>query len=309
MMMKLSCKNILFLCFIFVSTQQLFAEEIQCRPFEIIKVDFTGPDKFSNGVLWKVSGNDNEEKGYIFGTIHVDDQVILDLPDPVISSLKNAKHFAMEAIPLPEDAIEFSKLMFFTDGNRLDKLLPKDIFNKTESILKSYGLTREMVTHMKPWAAYIIMSYPASMNVVLDLHLLKMAQNNGAQVSGLESSSEQISIFSDIDINQQVRILVDTVCHYETLLTDMNELKKLYLERDLKGLYDYSQRYTFGDDFIYEKISQNLISDRNCRMVERMRKTLEKGQAFIAVGAMHLPGADGILNILEQNNYKVVRVY
>jgi len=150
MMMKISYKNILFLCFTFVSTQQLFAEEIQCRPYEIVKVDFTGPDKFSNGLLWKVIGNDDEEKGYIFGTIHVDDQVILDLPEPVISSLKNANYFAMEAIPLPEDAIEFSNLMFFADDNRLDKLLPKEIFNKTESVLKLYGLTREMVTHMKP---------------------------------------------------------------------------------------------------------------------------------------------------------------
>jgi len=307
--MKISYKKLLFLCVIFISTQQLLAEEIQCRPYEIVKVDFTGPDKFSNGLLWKVSGNDDEEKGYVFGTIHVDDQVILDLPEPVISNLKNSNYFAMEAIPLPEDAIEFSKQMFFTDGNRLDELLSEEIFNKTESILKVHGLTREMVARMRPWAAYIIMNYPANMKIVLDLHLLQMAQNNGAQVSGLESSREQISIFSDIDINQQVRMLVDAVCHYETLLTDINELKKLYLDRDLKGLNDYSQRYTFGDDSIYEKISQHLISDRNYRMVERMRKILETGKAFIAVGAMHLPGEDGILNILEQNNYKVVRVY
>jgi uncharacterized protein YbaP (TraB family) len=308
-MIKMSYKNILILFFIFVSTQQLFAEEIQCRPYEVIKVNFTGPNKFSNGLLWKVTGNNDEDKGYIFGTIHVDDQVILDLPEPVISSLKKANYFVMEAIPSPEDAIEFSNLMFFTDGNRLDTLLSKEIFNKTVSILEMYGLTRELIENMKPWAAYIVMSYPVNMKIILDLHLLQMAQNNGAQVSGLESSREQISIFSDIDINQQVRILVDTVCHHETFLTDMNELKKLYLERDLKGLYYYSQRYTFGDDSIYEKISQNLIADRNFRMVERMSKTLETGHAFIAVGAMHLPGENGILNILEQNNYKVVRVY
>jgi uncharacterized protein YbaP (TraB family) len=56
-------------------------------------------------------------------------------------------------------------------------------------------------------------------------------------------------------------------------------------------------------------MSSRLISDRNRLMVERMSGILDQGAAFIAVGAMHLPGEDGILNLLESMSYRIRRIY
>jgi len=296
------------ICLVLISFQQVYAQDLACRPYHLVEADFNGPEKYSKGLLWKIS-KEGKDVAYIFGTIHLDDQEILDLPEPVLTLLNSSDNFAMETIPTPGDAMEFSMSMFFMDGTRLDEILPDDIFSKTVSVLEKHSLSREMVTLLKPWAAYIIMSYPANMGIVLDFHLLELAQRNGAQVSGLETSSEQISIFSGMKLEHQVRILTDTVCHYETIVADFDALKKLYLNRDLEGLYVYSQQYSFGDDSIYEAISDRLISERNTRMVERMTDIFDTGLSFIAVGAMHLPGDDGILNILEKNAYTVTRVY
>ena len=307
-MMNYMHKKHILIILLLCSFQFVNAQDIHCRPYSIVKTDFDGPDKFRNGLLWRVSRG-GIQTGYIFGTIHVDDSEILDLPELVLSALNGSEFFVMEAVPSAKDAMEFSMSMFFMDGNRLDKLLPETLFNRTVSILERYSLTREMVSVMKPWAAYIIMSYPENMGMVLDLYLLQLAQRNGTQISGLETSSEQISIFSDMELDEQVRILADTVCHYETLAADFTALKKLYKERDLEALYIYSQQYSFDNDSIYEEISERLISERNARMVERMIGILDSSTAFIAVGAMHLPGENGILNLLEQNDYEITRIY
>ncbi len=280
----------------------------QCRPFNVSSPDFTGPERFKSGLLWEIS-RDGQTRGHIFGTIHVDDERILNIPDVVRSTLESSDYYAMEVVPSTQDAMDMSMSMFFMDGNRLDLLISPQLFDKTTAILQQHQLGADIVALMQPWAAYIIMSYPADMGMILDLFLLDIARDKGIQITSLESSSEQIEIFSDMELDDQVRILADTVCHYETMLTDFDELKRLYLNRDLEGLYIQAQKYTFDDDEIYEEISSRLISDRNQRMTERITELLNNGNAFIAVGAMHLPGEDGILNLLEIDGYSLIRKY
>jgi uncharacterized protein YbaP (TraB family) len=307
MTMKYLPELILALLFIPVSSQSQPVQE-QCRPFNISIADFTGPEKFKSGLLWEISRN-GQTAGHIFGTIHVDDERILNVPEVVRNALYSSDYFAMEVVPSAQDAKDLSMSMFFMDGNRLDLLISPQLFDKTTKILEQHSLAGDIVALMQPWAAYIIMSYPADMGTILDLHLLEIARMNGSQVTSLETSSEQIDIFSGMDLDDQVRILADTVCHYETMLMDFDELKRLYLNRDLQGLYIQAQKYTFDNDEVYEEISARLISQRNERMTQRIVDLLDIGNAFIAVGAMHLPGEDGILNQLETEGYLLLRRY
>lgn len=286
----------------------LQADQLQCRPYELVDSPYTGPSKFSKGLLWEVS-REGRKAGHLFGTIHVDDEDIVELPEAVKSSLNTSKHFVMEALPSPEDMLKLTGSMFFMDGNRLDGLVPANIFERTVAILKEYNLPEEIVAVMKPWAAYITMSYPQATGTILDLKLLQIAQQNGARVSGLESVEEQIDIFSEMSMQDQLRLLVDVVCHYDTVNEDFEKMKSLYIDRDLEGLYVYGQRYIFEDNTLYENIAGKLIQERNRLMTERIGKILDAGDAFIAVGAMHLPGDDGILNLLEKENYTLTRIY
>jgi uncharacterized protein len=301
-------RNYLLVLLALLLSPELPAEDVECRPYKLVDSLPVKPDKFSKGLLWEIRREDIEP-AYLFGTIHVDDADILDLPEIVSSRLRQSDSYVMELVPAPDDTMKFSSAMFLMDGTTLDSLLPETIYKKTVSILGQYSLTPDMVRILKPWAAFIIMSYPADMGTVLDLRLLELAQQNSAQISALETIEEQIAIFSDIEAEDQIRILADAVCHYEDTGTDLEVMKSRYLDRDLHGLFAYSQRYSFDDNSVYDAVYERLIDSRNRRMVERMGAVLTRGRAFIAVGAMHLPGDNGILNLLEQQNYTITRIY
>ncbi|MGH8246020.1 MAG: TraB/GumN family protein [Gammaproteobacteria bacterium] len=280
----------------------------ECRPVREVEGEFVGSEEFSRGLLWKIN-KDGNESNYIFGTIHVADDRIVALPDPVKSALDGSRSFVMEVVPDLAQILALSALMFYDDGTSLNQFLSDALFRRTVEILSSYHLPEEAVATMKPWAAFLTMSYPSDMRPVLDLQLLQHASEKGLQSHGLETLEEQGSIFNGLEFDEQLRLLMDTVCHYDVISADFESLKKFYLERDLKGLYLFSQRHAFSDNSLYERLTQRLLTDRNRIMTERMLPHLEKGSAFVAIGAMHLPGSEGVLESLASRGYEVTRVY
>ncbi len=120
---------------------------------------------------------------------------------------------------------------------------------------------------------------------------------------------EQIDIFDTMTLDKQVKLLSDTACHYEIVEADFEKMKSLYIARDLAGLYAYSQRYSQSDDDLYNELIKKLLIDRNYTMAERMQPMLKNGNAFIAIGAMHLAGEEGVLSLLANNEYEISLVY
>jgi len=279
-----------------------------CRPLPTPSLEAGQPLAYADAVLWRV---DKEERqpSYLFGTIHVADPKISTLSQPVADALDSAQVFVMEALPDLEESIKFSQMMYFDDGKKLRDYLDEEMYKRTMQILEDYQLTPEDLVFMQPWAAFILMSYPQGEGLPLDLQLLDIAQRNGIDIRGLETLSEQGRVFSTMNLESQVRLLLDTVCNYGTVSGEFDTMKSLYLQRDLQALYNYSRKNSFAGDQLYEDLFKSLLTDRNHVMVERMQPVLEAGNAFIAIGAMHLPGADGILSLLAQQGYTITAVY
>lgn len=277
-------------------------EQLQENHVEEIQI------KHSKGILWKISKK-NIETNYLYGTIHVSDVEITTLPNAVSKALNESNQFVMEALPDMEQLSLFSRSMFFNDGTLLSSLVDKPIYDNTKQILAAYHLGADAVSVMKPWAAFLLMNYPPDDGEPLDLVLLSIAKQNGSEVAGLETLTEQGELFSSLSIPEQVKLLTDTVCHYDMIEKDFQAMKAFYLERDLGGLYNYVQRYSMEDNVVYEKLMKKLIQDRNYLMAERMLPILKKGNAFVAIGAMHLAGKEGVLGLLEKQGYSVSPVY
>ena len=283
------------------------ARESDCRPAQPLARSDTHLD-YADAVLWKIS-RDGQKPSYIFGTIHVSDPKITTLPAVVREELDNISVFAMEALPDPEEVERFSRMMFFNDGTTLKDFLDQDLLNRTNIILSQYNLSPLSVPLLKPWAAFLIMNYPAEEGTPLDLQLLAIAREKGAELHGLETLTEQGNVFSSFDLDAQVRLLLDTVCNYDILNNDFEIMKSLYLERDLNALYSFSNKYSFSQEKIYQELIKKILTDRNKIMVDRMQSILEKGNAFIAIGALHLPGSDGVLSLLDSQGYRITAVY
>ena len=288
-----------------VQAKQLISN--QCEPLLESTVEQEDV-RHAKGLLWKISKG-NKESGYLFGTIHVSDVEVTTLPDAVDKALHESNQFVMEALPDVEQMLLLSNMMFFTDGRLLSNYVDAPIYGKTTEILAAYQLGPASVSVMKPWAAFLMMNYPPDQGEPLDLVLLSLAQQNDASVAGLESLQEQGDIFNQLALDEQVKLLTDTVCHYDIVEQDFDVMKSFYLKRDLAGLYNYSQRYSMVDEPIYKKLMQKLIVDRNIAMAERMQPMLKKGGAFIAIGALHLPGEEGVLALLEKQGYSVKSIY
>lgn len=280
----------------------------ECRPLQPGNVEYDGPARFDRGLLWEVRAPGGGAS-HLFGTIHVADEEIVDLPEPVSARFTASRTFVMEVVPQVEELVEMAALMYFDDGGKLDALVSPPLYQRVVQILAAYNLPEEAIVSMRPWSAYLTMSYPADMRPVLDMRLLLQAQEAGLEVHGLETLLEQGRIFSDMAIADQVRLLADTACHHERLRDDLEKMKQLYLARDLKGMFVYGQQQAFADNALYEQLARRLLFDRNTLMMERMQIHLDAGDAFIAVGAMHLPGKEGILNKLANRGYVVTRVY
>jgi len=279
-----------------------------CRVIEETTSEPNSVAKFSNAVLWKVS-NAGKPPSYVFGTIHVSDPRITNLPDPVKSALNNSDTFVMEALPTPEEALALSQMMFYADGTTLKDYLDDELFQRIAKVLSIFQLPIEAAAVMKPWAAFLIMNYPADNMMPLDLKLLEIATSQGARTMGLETLSEQGAIFSEMALNKQLRLLLDTVCNYDLVNQAIEEMKELYLKRDLNGLLNASAQHPHADEPVYKELNKKLLTDRNKIMIDRMQSVLQEGGAFIAIGALHLPGNDGVIAGLSQQGYKITAIY
>jgi uncharacterized protein YbaP (TraB family) len=173
------------------------------------------------------------------------------------------------------------------------------------------GNPEVVVAMMKPWAvAVTLMLPPSETGMVLDLVLYQQALSKGKTVTGLESATEQMDVFDKLSVQEQIDLLEDALDNLQDMPKMLQALKTAYLARDLKRMVEISdQSMRDSSERMQDHFNQRLLVDRNHRMAERMQPQLRKGGEFIAVGAMHLPGEQGLLNLLTRQGYTVSRLY
>ena len=144
----------------------------------------------------------------------------------------------------------------------------------------------------------------------LDRVLYSEAKHRGIALYGLETAQEQLTVFDHFSMRDQVRMLQETVDNYDKFSHLLEQLTQAYLARDLAQMVALNQKYMqIGDRKLADKLMDSLIYERNLRMVQRMRPRLKDGNAFVAIGALHLPGEKGVLRLLQNRGYTVSVVY
>ncbi len=301
----------LFLLGLLLICQPLQAAYVvrDCRPLHAVKTLDPGKIVHASGLLWRISRQGMKDN-YLFGTIHLADRDVTNLPEEVETVLNQASSFVMEALLDGKPMIEFGRMFFYQDGRRLSSMMSEVLFKKTVHHLSQFSYPRDVVDMMKPWAAYLVLNGPEpGGGKPLDMMLMDRARHNGIRVYGLETLKEQGQVLEDMSERDQLSLLRDSVCHHSKLRAEIAEMKSLYLQRDLGGLLSFAHKYVVGKDKSYERLMNALLWRRNLRMVKRLKPMLVEGNAFIAVGALHLPGEQGLLRLLEKMGYQVSAIY
>ncbi|MGR9089273.1 MAG: TraB/GumN family protein [Gammaproteobacteria bacterium] len=264
------------------------------------------PGGYPAGLLWRVEAPSGGES-YVFGTIHISDPRVTRLHPAVSEAFARSAHFTMEVVFDAGTVRKMARAMYFQDNQALSQLLPDDLYERVVALLAGYGVSGAAASKLKPWAAYTTLSLPPDQHATpLDLMLLNAAQAAGKTVSGLETLDEQIAVFDDLSERDQLELLELTICHYDSFQAEVAEMIAYYETGDLAGMMRMAVRYESPSQ---ERFMDVLLRQRNHRMVERMRKRLERGGAFVAIGALHLPGPEGVLKLLQSDGFSITRVY
>lgn len=264
---------------------------------------------YNHGLLWKIEAP-GKTPSYLFGTMHSDDPRVTTLAPPVHKAFQQAASFTMEVLTNGPGLVSMAEAMFFSDGQTLEQALGKELYAQTLQALSKRGLPTTGVEKQKPWVVMMALGMPRSRGgLALDLALQMEATRQEKPTFGLETMQEQIAVFNDLPLPEQVNLLRETLRNVAMVDTQLEEITHAYIKRDLGQLMAITEKYQPAGDRTYEKLMDRLLDQRNRRMLERMRPRLQEGGAFIAVGALHLPGPQGLLRLLEQAGYRVSMVY
>ena len=263
---------------------------------------------YGEGLLWQIRAQ-NGNHAHIFGTMHSQDRLVTSVPPPVRLALVKSSEFVMEVL-LDQHANEvFNQAIYFSDGTELKNLVDSEIYSWLENNIGDYGIQREDLPRLKPWAALTLAGRPRPVHgPTQDIVLMQLAESANIKITALESMTELVSALNGISMEDQIIILNDTICNHGEILRQTRDTVNLYINRDVAGIVLQNEEPHY-DEAVFDRFMQQIVYDRNIRMVQKIETIIQQNNAFIAVGASHLPGNRGILKMLEQRGYTITRVF
>ncbi|MGD1877709.1 MAG: TraB/GumN family protein [Kiloniellaceae bacterium] len=274
------------------------------------------PIPHGQGRIWQADFP-GQAPSYIFGTIHVNDPRVLELPEAAEAAFAGAQFAAFEA-DMADELSEAEQRRHFElpEGSDLETLLGEETYEKLQSLALFQFITVKRLEDMQPWIIWTMIgnrSVPIDVQqkedeLVLDDWLQQRARDDGKEVIALETTEEQIRIFSGLSLEDQVSMLRSAIEAYDDPRVKVQWVE-LYLDGDLAQRYALWQRFLgYLEPGVAQRFNNRLATRRNRAMVEHLLPIFAKGSTFVAVGVMHLPGEQGILRLLEQRGYTVTRL-
>lgn len=299
--------------------------EAQTKDPDLYRTVMEESKKLENteAIFWKVE-KAGAEPSYLLGTIHISDPRVTALSPKVKEALNAAKTVALEFVGGQEAAVaamtaSAGQLLIYTDGKTtLDAQLTPDEFKKVQEIVEKTGLPAQLAGMLRPWIVNMLLAISDCERKkmdggapALDMQIEKTASDAGKTLAGLETADQQLTAMTSIPEDQQIQML-KAALKYADRSNDMIEtLVQMYLKRQIGAampLQIAMAAKTGTPAAAYDGFLKLLLTDRNARMRDSAKPLLDKGQAFIAVGALHMPGPKGLVALLREAGYTVTAV-
>jgi uncharacterized protein len=284
-------------------------------------------DATPNGkkLLWKIEHADFPDRpvSYLFGTLHVTDQRVMDLSPAVEEAFSVSRRIAFEVEDMsPERTNEaigvMQNAMSPATGTapKLEQLLAKAEATRATVVLAKSPLPKEWLPRLKPWVALVLASTSEceqqrlkAGKLTQDGEIARLAENRGAGSFGLESTEMQLGALAGLSEADQLALLKARLAAYDKNDDRTETLVQLYLARDIGAMWQLEKHInaSVGAETL-EAYRLSMLDDRSIRMRDRMLMHLTYGGVFMAVGAMHLPGEKGLVALLQDAGYKLTAI-
>lgn len=260
-------------------------------------------------LLWKIEGRELPKPSYLYGTIHLICPSDFALSDTLKGCLKQTNRLTLEIdMDAPGLMMAMARSMAMPEGNQLQHLLDSIDYNRLNQYFKdSVGMSIAPFERAKPFMLMSIL-----LNRVLacqpqsyELSLMGLAKKQNSEVLGLETVEEQMAVFDSIPYTAQANMLVSLMDSLPQARREFRKMVEVYKQKDLNGLF----ALTMESEFEMENQQKILLNDRNKRWIPIIQKQVTEAPTFVAVGAAHLGGPEGVIALLRQAGYRVSPVF
>ena len=258
-----------------------------------------------NSLLWEISGNGLKESSYLFGTIHMIGKNDFFVRDEVDSVFSKCNQVAFE-IDL-DDVAQLNSMQAWLnlpEDLTMDAIIPPDQYNKIKIFFAdSMGLDIKDFNTQKPFALYqqFLYGLEKSEQESYEIYFLMKCISSQKTVVGLEPISDEFRVMDNISYEEQIRWVIEGIDSINAYRSDFKELIHAYQEEDLNKL----KLMLKEDPVVMGEFEDALLDQRNQKWIAEILKLTEQMPTFIAVGAMHLPGENGLISLLREKGFTV----
>lgn len=259
----------------------------------------------ADGLLWEISGNGLTKPSYIYGTFHLIDAEHFEISPATETAFTACEQMAME-IKMDDPNLITTMLRWthLPAGKTLaDYCTPEEYAQLTAYVKDSLGLDIVQFNLMKPLSLYqlAVASNIEGEAASYERHFLEKSIGQSKDILGLESLEFQLGVFDSIPYEEQI----DWIVTATTDSTSMNssyswdEMVQTYTSGNIEAIY----KLVIEETPELKKYENLLITDRNTKWIPVIEQYVQEKPTFVAVGAAHLGGPNGVIKLLQAEGY------
>ena len=272
-------------------------------------------------LLWKVTGRNTCKPSYLFGTIHLETSKYIDSVPGLRAAIANVDaiygEVQMDSFSDTNVRMKAVNNLIAPPDSTIDKLLTKEEYQLVDSVVNSYfmgTITLEALSKMKPLALSGQLSvmqmkkyFPEQLGIIdgLDVAVQAAGRELGKRVGGLETIEMQINMLYGTPLDVQAQELVNFCRMDNDIISFSKELCDAYHAQDLETLAKLFLLEGEGVDEMANEIIEKLAYERNRRWMNAITEIIPREGILLAVGAGHLVGKDGLIELLRRDGYTV----
>lgn len=314
-MLKLLSFFLLCLLFVACSSKSKTKEEDKTQKKEEPVEKPTQATQYLEGnksLLWEISGKDLKTPNYLYGTIHIIPKEDFVTGDVLENKIAESDYLVME-VP---DITNLTALLALKDeiknpdGKQLKEYVSEGKYDTLIYLLeehKNMDKASFEATYgtMKPFGLYTLIQ---DIDMSADLesyekYFMEVAYNNDLDVDGLETLKDQMDMFCQISYEDIVDQVIDGLSSSEdeAASASFEQMVKYYKMQDLDSLEN--MMFNADEMMMNDKYINMFLYDRNARWIPKMEEMMKTRKCFFAVGAAHLIGEKGVINLLREQGY------
>ena len=269
----------------------------------------------TNALLWKIEGNGIANPSYLYGTIHLIDSESYFLPNGTLSAMENTKKMVFE-IDMNEmsdmgNMMSIMNKAFMNDGKTLKDLISEEDYKMVDAHFAKIGMPLMMLERMKPMFLTVFASGDMDPSGLqngnmksYEMEFMEIAKSSNKPMAGLETIEFQMSVFDSIPYQAQAEMLIETIKAGDTGSDQMKEMVEMYKAQNINAMIamitDEGEQLSEYEDV--------LLSKRNTAWISGMKTMMSEMPTFFAVGAGHLAGKKGVINLLKKEGYTLTPI-